>query len=341
MAVSDKDVMYPLIFTSCGISIILSLIFFVLAIKLIISTEYKSKTSMLFILLMLFMLQIIAYLLSEISYIFYWKFEILYFNQKPFTISIVLPQNLYILFWMIGNGAFHSILILRLYYTFQYTTYRISTCMITFILFIMFGLIIIYGIIMIEISSPKFNISPVITYPLLISFNLIIGISFMYLFLKNLFDVAVKQSVAVDTIFVKKEENGDDNDSTLVEMRSLQMLQLMAKHTVLTIICMSMVQIYWIIEGFQQLYKDDTNTNLWIFKYENYQILLMVRMMLRCFVIFIEILCVYLSFGNNQNLYIKLCSKCHIKCESICKHYAKKRIKYENIQYMIDSNCNH
>lgn len=340
-------VLYPLIFTSCGISIILSLIFLFLAIKMIYYQCYETNKTMIFVLFGLFIIQIISYLISEISYIVYWICIMLYFNKTPYALSIVLSQNLYIFFWIVGNSSFNIILILRLYFTFYNTSYQVSKCIVLLIFVLISGLIITYICLMMEISSPNITMSDVMIYSLLVLFNIIIGFCLMYLFLSNLFDVAVKQSVAVDVAykrsFMEDDEINSKSSLTSFEFqpRSIEMLQLIAKHTVLAISSIMIVQIYWIFEGIQQLYKDDDNINIWNYNLQTFQTLLIIRMFMRCFAIFIEMFCVYLSFGVNANLYSYICSKCHIKFEHICKKYAKKRIKNENVQYKIGSGYPH
>ena len=63
------------------------------------------------------------------------------------------------------------------------------------------------------------------------------------------------------------------------------------------------------------------------------RILLIIRMWIRCLVIFSDIFCVYLGFAINNRLYHKICNKCQIKCESLCTKYAKGQIQSQLLNH--------
>lgn len=325
-------IQFPLFFVSLAVSIITSIIFLYLGVRLL--KHYDSTKRSLYILAKLFLMQIICYLLSDIGFVTYW-IDYIQTNKSNDSLSHDIIECIYFTFWCIGTLILYFILILRLYYTFNETIYRIKAKIIIFFIILLLIIIIIYILKIIDLFGYIIHFKSLWIYPALIFCNFLLGGFLIYLFVKKLFAVAISQAVSDKDYPLLQDEdiqdlNDDDDDVISIQERSLKLLSLVAKLTILAILAIVSVQIYWILEGFQHLYEDYSNHG------NNFngflQILLISRMWIRCFVIFSDIFCVYLGFAINNTLYHKICGKCQVQCESLCTKYAKTSIQSQLLQ---------
>eukprot|EP01084_Bolivina_argentea_P230861 389473_1 len=273
-----------------------------------------------------------GYILCNACWISYWSLLLGYTPVR----SIIKQTNLLstshalsILFWCIGCLSFLSVVIFRLYTIFHGTKYQSSKYVFFIYGVLLFILLLMYLSFIIDryTDSINDNLFNNILFPSLIIFNLLIGISLMYLFGNKLFKLANEINNTVHISESKARTNSPkyeqiDNkyecESDPKYIKQINLLKIICKNTLLSFLALFPIQIYLCFQWTELYFKNNYEWNVWSY-------FLCCRWILRSIAMFIETLCLYLMLIDNNNLYNLLkCNKCQNILQKCCENVIKK-----------------
>ena len=220
-----------------------------------------------------------------------------------------------------GNLVYYILLIIRLYFTFQDTIYQTNKylfyCYIVgIILFVVFGFCYISSVL-----SESNEILRVIFLFIAGSINILIRLSLIATFSYKLC-LLIAQTNATSIIPTTSSSSSprhsssttrtsnissfDNNDSS--SYQQFDLFKTMTKQLLLGIIAISTNTIAVILVGIERLIRNQQNLK------QDFGTMTFIIIILLVISIWIEMICAYLGFNFNENLYYKICGKCHNEC---------------------------
>eukprot|EP01084_Bolivina_argentea_P228621 386098_1 len=242
----------------------------------------------------------------------------------------------------IATKLLYVIIIIRVYYTFKDTIYKLDLN----VFFIYFSLLFVSWIIDliadIYVVILKYHIFNLF-YGLQSIMELTLGIVFIYQFNHRLFQLICSQSsydfhygsarnnngtthtpYTTSTVANKNNNVISDmmhKDSLILNPKQISFLHIITKNTLLATTAIISYDIFIITCSILELHPYDI-TNLMVPLH-----------FIQIFATFIEMLCIYLTFNWSENTYNICCKYCHKHCQKCCRQIAKNKIKGKHSRY--------
>eukprot|EP01084_Bolivina_argentea_P030946 57298_1 len=220
--------------------------------------------------------------------------------------------------WTIGQTFIDLLFIHRINFSFKDTKYQSSKTVYT-LFYIGVGLFFIllfgnYFFLFVWrfadpffISGQKLNEVGSVSHLLICIVDLILTISFIYLFISKL------MTVAVDSV---ENSNWNDNRNVLISL-----LNVMVKYMLLSIIALVISQLYILYMFIHQIINAVTNDG------NVYTVMALCGNIIWPVDVFICSICIALYLPNSEALYEKLCHGCHSLCKLWFTRFAQTAIK--------------
>eukprot|EP01084_Bolivina_argentea_P104107 186442_1 len=242
-----------------------------------------------------------------------------YVNNKSLATNYYFSADLADIFFFISNLLLYTLLLSRLYFTFQYSQYQISNKFIIFIVILMLivlALIIFYCAFLV----PQYGITKQF-FPFAISLmitDIIINMLLGGLFGYKLYQTVKSQQnqlfmqvgLADDSSLSSNSSNMSVNEVSSTDINNSQrrLVLLITKHTILSIIIVTINQLFWVLEVINIFYKQNEFTYCLTYGIRTFQ----------CMVITFIL---YLNCQLNHQLYHSMCNYCHVRCYNWCYNF--------------------
>ena len=231
-------------------------------------------------------------------------------NRHIILVATVLIYGANISFY-IGTYCIYTLLLLRVYYTFELSVYRIKTWKLY-----LHGLNAVLSLIVIVLV----NIAGIYAIYLFGAWIILLTVGyahFFYTFSHNLFSLVLAQqrSTFIGNMLMQKELNE----------RQRNMLCTVRKHTILGtfMILGNLLCVVIVVSSVSLIMKFDGNGTLMV-------ILICLYMISVYMFGVVGPVCIYLGLQQNRDSYRKWCSLCDRKCTNICIALAERRMNELN-----------